>query len=72
MKSVKKKTTKGPKSGLMGVKAVDFVFRQLSTVPVTMRLMVTEVTDKRIVCCGGWKFDKATGAGNRRSPWMEP
>jgi hypothetical protein len=42
------------------IKVGDVVTRWLAgTIP--MELRVTEITDDRIVC-GGWEFDKATGA----------
>jgi hypothetical protein len=39
----------------------DVVTRMLAGV-VPMRLTVTEVTEDRIICGGGWEFDRATGA----------
>jgi hypothetical protein len=29
---------------------------------IPLELLVTEVTDTKIICGGGWEFDKATGA----------
>lgn len=39
----------------------DFVTRWLAgTIP--MELRITEITNDRIICGGGWEFDKVTGA----------
>ena len=43
------------------IKVGDVVTRMLAgTIP--LELLVTEVTDTKIICGGGWEFDKATGA----------
>lgn len=43
------------------MKVGDVVTRMLAgTIP--LELLVTEVTDTKIICGGGWEFDKATGA----------
>ena len=39
-----------------------FVSRWLGDAPIPMRLKVTEVTADRIICAGGWEFDRQTGA----------
>jgi hypothetical protein len=42
------------------VKKDDMVLRMLAgTIP--MKLSVTEVTEDRIICGGGWEFDRQTG-----------
>ena len=46
---------------LSDVTVGDQVFRWLSGIAVPMPLIVTEVTDERIVC-GPWKFDRTSGA----------
>jgi hypothetical protein len=40
----------------------DFVSRCLGKAPTPMRLKVSEVTADRIICAGGWEFDRQTGA----------
>lgn len=39
----------------------DTVNRYLSTIPTPMKLVITQITEDRIIC-GDWKFDKTTGA----------
>jgi hypothetical protein len=42
------------------VKKDDTVLRMLAgTIP--MKLSVTDVTEDRIICGGGWEFDRQTG-----------
>ena len=40
----------------------DFVSRWLRKALIPMRLKVSEVTADRIICAGGWEFDRQTGA----------
>ena len=46
---------------LSDVMVGDNVFRWLAGIEVPMPLIVTEVTDERIIC-GPWEFDRITGA----------
>jgi hypothetical protein len=47
---------------LSDIKAGDFVLRWLADLPEPMRLKVVSVTADRIVCSGGWEFDRKTAA----------
>jgi hypothetical protein len=47
---------------LSDVMVGDKVLRWLAGIEVPMPLIVTEVTDERIIC-GPWEFDRITGAG---------
>jgi hypothetical protein len=40
----------------------DYVLRWLGGLPQPMRLPVKQVRADRIVCLGGWEFDRKTGA----------
>jgi hypothetical protein len=46
---------------LSDVTVGDKVLRWLAGIEVPMPLIVTEVTDERIIC-GPWEFDRITGA----------
>ena len=48
------------KNNLENVKVGDTVDRYFSSIPKPMKLKVTDITDKLIVC-GDWTFDKFTG-----------
>lgn len=47
---------------LNDVVAGDLVFRWLGGIAEPMQLKVAAVTYDRIICVGGWEFDKKTGA----------
>lgn len=47
-------------SDFLDVKKDDTVLRMLAgTIP--MKLTVVEITEDRIICGGGWEFDRQTG-----------
>jgi len=41
-------------------KVGDIVSRYLSTIPTPMKLVITQITENRIIC-GDWEFDRVTG-----------
>ena len=47
---------------LSEIAAGDFVLRRFRGVPKPLRLKVTLVTADRVICSGGWEFDRQTGA----------
>ena len=47
---------------LSEIAAGDFVLRRFGGVPKPLRLKVTLVTADRIICAGGWEFDRQSGA----------
>jgi len=46
---------------LSEIKTGDLVLRWLVGCRTPMRLPVAEVTADRIICVGGWEFDRSTG-----------
>ena len=46
---------------LSEIVAGDFVLRRFGGVPKPLRLKVTEVTADRVICAGGWEFDRQSG-----------
>jgi hypothetical protein len=46
---------------LSEVESGDTVFRWLGECSTPMLLLVKSITEKRIICAGGWEFDRATG-----------
>lgn len=45
---------------LLSIKIGDAVDRYISIIPKPMKLTVTAITD-RLIVCGDWTFDKMTG-----------